>query len=107
MLTDRGDSVLDPFAGSCVTGEVCERLERRWLCTELLDTYLNGAIGRFETPEGNLNGTKKKSAKRNYYKLPRVGLLWDKQTENKLTKNGGETRPTSKKVRKKKPPDNQ
>ena len=23
MLTDRGDTVLDPFAGSCVTGEVC------------------------------------------------------------------------------------
>lgn len=26
MLTDRGDMVLDPFAGSCVTGEVAERL---------------------------------------------------------------------------------
>ena len=25
MLTDRGDTVFDPFAGSCVTGEVCER----------------------------------------------------------------------------------
>lgn len=27
MLTDKNDLVLDPFAGSCVTGEVCERLE--------------------------------------------------------------------------------
>jgi len=29
MRTDPGDLVVDPFAGSCVTGEVCERLERR------------------------------------------------------------------------------
>ena len=26
MLTDEGDTVIDPFAGSCVTGEVSERL---------------------------------------------------------------------------------
>jgi len=31
MLTDKNDLVLDPFAGSCVTGEVCERLDRRWI----------------------------------------------------------------------------
>ena len=50
MLTDRGDLVLDPFAGSCVTGEVCERLRRRWICIELREDYLKGAAGRFERP---------------------------------------------------------
>jgi len=50
MLTDRGDVVLDPFAGSCVTGEVCEMLGRRWLCSELDQTFLQGAKGRFDDP---------------------------------------------------------
>jgi site-specific DNA-methyltransferase (cytosine-N4-specific) len=31
MLTDSGDIVVDPFAGSCVTGEVSERLRRRYV----------------------------------------------------------------------------
>ena len=47
MLTDPGDRVLDPFAGSCVTGEVAERLERRWICVEREEDYLLGAKGRF------------------------------------------------------------
>jgi len=50
MLTDRGDVVLDPFAGSCVTGEVCEMLGRRWICSELDQTFLQGAKGRFDDP---------------------------------------------------------
>ncbi len=32
MLTDKNDLVVDPFAGSCVTGEVAEALSRRWAC---------------------------------------------------------------------------
>lgn len=40
MLTDRDDLVFDPFGGSCVTGEVCERLKRRWICVELQEDYL-------------------------------------------------------------------
>lgn len=47
MLTDEGDLVLDPFAGSCVTGEVCDRLDRRWICCELDKDYLLGAASRF------------------------------------------------------------
>lgn len=50
MLTDPGDVVLDPFAGSCVTGAVAERLKRRWTCSELSDEYLQGALARF-TPD--------------------------------------------------------
>lgn len=47
MLTDPGDLVLDPFAGSCVTGAVAEVLGRRWVCCELDEVYLQGAMGRF------------------------------------------------------------
>lgn len=34
MLTDPGDLVLDPFAGSLTTGEAAELLGRRWICME-------------------------------------------------------------------------
>jgi site-specific DNA-methyltransferase (cytosine-N4-specific) len=44
MLTDPGDLVIDPFAGSCVTGEVAERLGRRWVCCEVLGEYAQGAV---------------------------------------------------------------
>ena len=48
MVTDPGDMVLDPFAGSCVTGAVAERLGRRWTCCELDEDYLKGAMARFQ-----------------------------------------------------------
>ena len=47
MLTDKHDLVVDPFAGSCVTGEVCEKIGRRWVCIESDQEYLKGAQGRF------------------------------------------------------------
>ena len=47
FLTNPGDLVVDPFAGSCVTGMVAENLERQWVCCELSEEYLNGAMGRF------------------------------------------------------------
>ena len=47
MLTDKDDLVVDPFAGSCVTGEVAEALGRRWVCCELSEEYLKGARARF------------------------------------------------------------
>lgn len=47
MLTDEKDMVVDPFAGSCVTGEVAESLKRQWACCELNEDYLKGAIARF------------------------------------------------------------
>ena len=49
LLTDPGDMVLDPFAGSCVTGAVAERLGRRWTCCELDEDYLKGAMARFQS----------------------------------------------------------
>jgi site-specific DNA-methyltransferase (cytosine-N4-specific) len=49
MLTDPEDLVVDPFAGSCVTGAVSERLRRRWICCEIDAKYLEGARIRFES----------------------------------------------------------
>jgi site-specific DNA-methyltransferase (cytosine-N4-specific) len=47
MLTDEGDLVVDPFAGSNVTGEVCERLNRAWIATEIVEDYLKASTFRF------------------------------------------------------------
>jgi DNA modification methylase len=47
FLTDKGDTVLDPFGGSCVTGAVAEALERKWVCCEMSEEYLTGALARF------------------------------------------------------------
>ena len=50
FLTDEGDRVLDPFAGSNVTGEAAERLGRRWWAIELEEDYLSGSKFRFRQP---------------------------------------------------------
>lgn len=47
LCTDPGDVVLDPFAGSNVTGEAAERLSRRWIAVELIPEYLEGSRSRF------------------------------------------------------------
>ncbi len=47
MLTNEGDLVIDPFAGSCVTGEAAEVLKRNWICCELDEKFLQGALTRF------------------------------------------------------------
>lgn len=47
FLTEPGDTVLDPFGGSCVTGAVAEALGRKWVCCEMSEEYLNGAVARF------------------------------------------------------------
>lgn len=50
MLTEPGDLVVDPFAGSCVTGAVAESMKRKWICCELSEEYLQGAVARFSKP---------------------------------------------------------
>jgi len=47
MLTDPGDLVLDPFAGSNSTGAVAEELGRRWIAIEPNREYMEGSKGRF------------------------------------------------------------
>lgn len=48
FLTDEGDTVLDPFAGSNTTGAVAQDLGRRWLSVEDDWTYAAHSIGRFD-----------------------------------------------------------
>jgi site-specific DNA-methyltransferase (cytosine-N4-specific) len=54
MLTDPGELIFDPFAGSCVTGEVAERLKRKWICCDNVQEYLAGALARFGNGEPTL-----------------------------------------------------
>jgi len=48
FLTDANDVVLDPFAGSNVTGAVAQKLGRRWLAIEMEKDYLRASRFRFE-----------------------------------------------------------
>ena len=47
FLTDPGDLVLDPFAGSNVTGAVAESLGRRWISIETNPGYAQSSESRF------------------------------------------------------------
>lgn len=101
MLTDKGDMVFDPFGGSCVTGEVAERLKRKWVCSEMSQDYLTGALGRFQQE----NGTDEQQAKllrdetedSNYYRLPHPGILWNGEHGETLPEDGGKRRPAGRK----------
>lgn len=48
FLTDTGDFVVDPFAGSNTTGQVAEALNRKWLGIELRRDYAEDSKLRFE-----------------------------------------------------------
>jgi site-specific DNA-methyltransferase (cytosine-N4-specific) len=47
FLTEPGQLVLDPFAGSNVTGQVAEQLRRRWISVEINGEYVAGSRFRF------------------------------------------------------------
>lgn len=80
MLTDKNDFVIDPFGGSCVTGEVCERLERKWLCIELNEEYLIGAKFRFPVQKKQRSDMK--------YSIPNPSALWDNNEDEPLREDG-------------------
>lgn len=48
LCTEPGDLVLDPFAGSNMTGRVAETLQRRWLAFEIDQHYIQTSKFRFE-----------------------------------------------------------
>lgn len=94
MLTDRGDLVVDPFAGSCVTGEVAQRMGRRWVCVELMEEYLEGAMARFEADATLFAAQPRKSIE---YRLAHPATRWtDDADEKPLPADGGRTRPKTK-----------
>jgi site-specific DNA-methyltransferase (cytosine-N4-specific) len=53
FLTLPGELVVDPFAGSNMTGYLAEKLGRRWLSIEVNAEYVSGSRLRFveEEPE--------------------------------------------------------
>ncbi|MBD2528074.1 site-specific DNA-methyltransferase [Nostoc flagelliforme FACHB-838] len=48
LCTEPGDIVLEPFAGSNMTGRVAETLQRRWLAFEIDENYIKSSKLRFE-----------------------------------------------------------
>ena len=48
FLTQEKDIVLDPFAGSNITGYMAEMINRRWVSIELDKKYACSAIARFD-----------------------------------------------------------
>jgi len=48
FLTDEGALVLDPFAGSNMTGATAESLQRRWIAAEIREGYLLASRVRFQ-----------------------------------------------------------
>ncbi|MDA8050069.1 MAG: site-specific DNA-methyltransferase [Rhodospirillales bacterium] len=94
MLTDPGDLVVDPFAGSCVTGEVAERLRRQWICVELNEEYLKGALGRFRRVASRGGRyPNNRGADSSYYRVPHPGVLWNGTAGEPLLRDGGKKRP--------------
>ena len=61
LLTDAHDIVVDPFAGSMVTGAACEELERYWYGIEIEPHYLEGS--RFRFPDQLKNARSSRSAR--------------------------------------------
>jgi DNA modification methylase len=53
FLTEPGDLVLDPFAGSNTTGYVAEKKERKWVGVEISDEYAEQSLIRFGDPKLN------------------------------------------------------
>ena len=85
MLTDENDVVMDPFGGSCMTGSVCEKLHRHWICCDTSEEYLKGAIGRFAGKESAQSQTVQ-------YCIEKPGSAWSGIPEDKLPENGGHSR---------------
>lgn len=99
MLTDIGDLVIDPFAGSCVTGEVAERLRRKWVCIELVEEYLKGALARFEKPKAEAQeslfeevGGSGRDARGTFYKVYHPSALGSDGENEQLPEDGGRKR---------------
>lgn len=88
FLTEAGDLVLDPFGGSCVTGAVAEVLGRRWVCCEMSEEYLTGAMSRFQPGPAPLS----KDKQVNYEIAPPCSVPVD-EAKVPLFADGGAQRP--------------
>jgi site-specific DNA-methyltransferase (cytosine-N4-specific) len=55
FLTEKGDLIVDPFAGSNTTGYCAEKKGRKWKSIELDWEFAEQSCWRFEDPEINTN----------------------------------------------------
>lgn len=92
MLTDPRHLVLDPFAGSCVTGEVSEQMGRQWICCEIDEDYVKGAMGRF-TNENDLTIKDAQSRRKEPYEVYPPHLFLLDEENSALVQDGGRHRP--------------
>ncbi len=54
FLTEPDDLVVDPFAGSNVTGAIAEALGRRWMSIDIDEDYVRGSAARFDNLQPEL-----------------------------------------------------
>jgi site-specific DNA-methyltransferase (cytosine-N4-specific) len=96
MLTDEGDLVVDPFGGSCVTGEAAERALREWVCCELVEDYVRGALGRFQQEQPVQYAAPRQRGENGevFYKAFRPGLVKNGVDAEPLPVDGGAKRPS-------------
>lgn len=94
MLTDPGELVFDPFAGSCVTGEVAERMKRKWICCDNVEEYLAGGLARFNNGEASLfpEMPEIKHARDICYKISHPSAMWNRLEDDPLPEDGGRNR---------------
>jgi DNA modification methylase len=71
LLTKPGDIILDPFAGSNVTGAAAESLGRQWISIELDPSYVAGSRFRFEASKPS---EKRRKSKRRLAAIPPLFL---------------------------------
>jgi len=95
MLTDPGDTVFDPFAGSAVTGQACEKMKRKWICCEINEEYVRGAVGRFISNNKQKSYYSKNKERTEPYKIYPPKFLLIDESEIPLISDGGEKRPKS------------
>ena len=77
FLTEKDEVVLDPFAGSNVTGEAAERLSRHWIGFEISGEYLKGSKFRFEAPDVEMRKVATSRRGRGSHKHPLQPLLFE------------------------------
>lgn len=93
FLTNKNDIILDPFAGSCTTGAIAERLDRRWINIEIQKHYLEGAEIRFSEDYKKIKKRKKTFLD---YKIKRPGSIWNLLGDKKIESDGGKNYRTKK-----------
>lgn len=63
FLTEPGDLVFDPFAGSNTTGAKAEQLGRHWISTEQEAEYVTGSVARFDNARYPVKRKRKRTSR--------------------------------------------